>query len=459
MARQTKKLWWLLAGVGIGLALPALLLLLGVLRVAPSTSSAPAETPASTDAATDDADAPSAKSEAALLLNVIDAFGNPAPNVHVTLTGDALDAPQTHRTDDQGSLDIEALTPGTYRIAAQRGEPEIYELAPLHLSAGDERELEARLATRIQNGLHLAVQVTGQGTHALSGARVRITGDSGEIFAEATTEANGAAQFSQLPLAFYAEASAPGFAPLVRPFRGRAGRAAEMTLHLTRADKALTGRVVDHLGRPIDGATVWARGNIRGTRHQLDTTTDTDGAFHIPDAADVRYQLSVEIEGVIRSRLSDAPTNTDITLMVAPGTAPSAPLPAPLPEIPGEGRGDNLGVVTAAADGPPVLAYTQGDTAPASSGAAPIPVGRGGLPITFSGAAGHVVVNSVEPGSGVAAAGLKVRARLLRIDGVNVQSVAQARTALLGRIGSVVMLDVLQDGEPLSLVVQRVSVP
>ena len=49
-------------------------------------------------------------------------------------------------------------------------------------------------------------------------------------------------------------------------------------------------------------------------------------------------------------------------------------------------------------------------------------------------------------------------AKLLRVDGVPVANPAQARAAVNGRIGSVVMLDVIQDGEPLSVVVQRVRI-
>ena len=87
------------------------------------------------------------------------------------------------------------------------------------------------------------------------------------------------------------------------------------------------------------------------------------------------------------------------------------------------------------------------------------PSGPGGLPISFgTGAAGAVIVKSVQPGSQVAAAGLMAGDRLVAVDGAPVKSVAQAKAAIAGRMGTVVMIEVVHQGEHLNVVVQRVRV-
>jgi S1-C subfamily serine protease len=86
------------------------------------------------------------------------------------------------------------------------------------------------------------------------------------------------------------------------------------------------------------------------------------------------------------------------------------------------------------------------------------PSGKGGLPIKIGGGPGKVIVKSVQPGSRVAQAGLSVGDRIVSVDGVAVTSPAQARNAIAGPIGSVVMIEVVDKGERVNVVVQRVRV-
>ena len=90
------------------------------------------------------------------------------------------------------------------------------------------------------------------------------------------------------------------------------------------------------------------------------------------------------------------------------------------------------------------------------------PPGKGGLPIELAGGKGGVTVTSVAPNSRVGIAGLTRGSRIIAVDGKKVTSPAQAKSALSGPIGSVILLEVSDtaDGEEsFTIVVQREKVP
>ncbi len=69
-----------------------------------------------------------------------------------------------------------------------------------------------------------------------------------------------------------------------------------------------------------------------------------------------------------------------------------------------------------------------------------------------------MTVRSVQPGSLVAGAGLSPGDRILTVDGVKVKGPGHARQAINGKIGTVVIMEVLHKGAHLSIVVQRVRI-
>jgi C-terminal processing protease CtpA/Prc len=83
------------------------------------------------------------------------------------------------------------------------------------------------------------------------------------------------------------------------------------------------------------------------------------------------------------------------------------------------------------------------------------PSGKGGLPISVGGGPGRVVVTGVTPGTSVAVAGLSNGDRIVEIDGKRIKGPDDARKAISGLIGSVVMLKVESEGEIFTIVVQR----
>jgi len=159
----------------------------------------------------------------------------------------------------------------------------------------------------------------------------------------------------------------------------------------------------------------------------------------------------------------------EIKLVSADGTGAPPPGPAPefvTPEMleatripaPADHAGaDNLGVIAITETLDPGTRSTEYGLVDQLPVTGPVP-GRGGLPVEIGGGPGKVVIKSVAAGSQVAAAGLRAGDRLVAIDGRKVETPAQARDAIGGAIGSVVMLEVRSDGESLNIVVQRVRV-
>ena len=71
---------------------------------------------------------------------------------------------------------------------------------------------------------------------------------------------------------------------------------------------------------------------------------------------------------------------------------------------------------------------------------------------------GKVFVKSVQPGTLVAGSGLAAGDRIIAVDNVKVTGPAHAQKAIAGKIGSVMVIDVMHGGEHLSIVIQRVRV-
>jgi membrane-associated protease RseP (regulator of RpoE activity) len=183
--------------------------------------------------------------------------------------------------------------------------------------------------------------------------------------------------------------------------------------------------------------------------------------------------VTAEAGGGLKAQVGSASWEREITLVLGAPIATQGPdVPLREPELTGAGSGfvaDRLPMPGGDSGEPSgFIAISRGTEEGATVGTeyGPAdmltvtgpPSGKGGLPITVGGGNGSVVVKSVQPGSLVAGAGLRAGDRILTIDGAPVKSPAQARQAIEGRIGTVVMLEVFHDGEVVNVVVQRVRV-
>ncbi|MBN2528528.1 MAG: PDZ domain-containing protein [Deltaproteobacteria bacterium] len=355
----------------------------------------------------------------------------------------------------------------------------------------------------MRKGATLSLRVVTRENQPISEATVTAYDMEGQILKSAQSESNGYVELAGLPEEFRVEAVARQYIPGVRKIFGPPGETVDTFIRLDDANLVLRGRVVNSYGTGVAGVAVEAELAQKGAIQVLTGESDSDGSFALEGASDATYTVRARIDGEVRATAETATANSSINMVVnddnpteesgvtaiSPVSSPplrhrastTAPSPIPTPSVEKFGSGDSLGVITSglgqisfpkppassSSDFPGTTAEAPNDgeyVAGSSQGAfgnvddlvvTGPPTGIGTVPVVLKMKNKHVVVANVQQGSLVAAAGLKSGAILLTIDGREITSVAMARRALQGTIGSVVMIEVTQDDEPLSVVVQR----
>ncbi|MBN2716935.1 MAG: carboxypeptidase regulatory-like domain-containing protein [Deltaproteobacteria bacterium] len=408
------------------------------------------------------------------------------------------------KTDSTGAFALDAVPPGkisftvSHDYYVQFRNPTVEVLPGQSLSG---------IPILMKPGATLSLRVVSEANQPVSAADVTVYDLDGQILKTAETESNGYVTLQGLPEAFRIEASAPMYIPGARKMFGPSGKELNATLRLADANEVLRGRVVNKLGTGIAGVFIEAELLDTGLVQVLTGVTDTDGTFALDGAGTGTYMVRARMDGEIRATAANVTARKPANIMIekesddldsgvtslSPVT-PSGPRPMPripVPSVEKFGSGDSLGVtagggsgiiastptspastipratlpsLSEAGNGPALSEPADGYTTGSSYGAygdvddlvvTGPPAGIGIVPITLKQKNKHVVVAGVQPGSMVAAAGLQSGAKVLTIDGKSIAGVAMARRALQGSIGSVVMIEVEQDGEPFSVVVQR----
>jgi protocatechuate 3,4-dioxygenase beta subunit len=191
----------------------------------------------------------------AFAVHVVDPDDRPAAGARVAVAGAALWPPRVAATNDAGDVRIGGLLAGTYALRATRESM----ASPIELGVGLARGEEKPVTLKLGHGHFVAVRVTdGEGDDAepIAGARLTLAeGGLSPFPLEATSDAKGRATLGPV---------AAGGATLSGRAEGFVSHAAvsvpdpppaETRLVLVRAG-ALTGRVVDGRGYPVDGATI-----------------------------------------------------------------------------------------------------------------------------------------------------------------------------------------------------------
>lgn len=254
-----------------------------------------------------------------LEVRVRDVADKPAAAARVLLAGATLWPPRSAETDGNGGVRIGSLAAGTYELRATKGDA----ASPIELGVVLGRGEKKAIDLRLVRGRFLGVRVTdgnADGADAIAGARVTLAeGEISPFPIEATTDASGRARLGPF---------APGTATLAARADGFVARSAlivgdpspgETRIALVRAG-ALSGRVLDVRGRPVDGATLEIVG------------TDPTGGPIVDDPRRARFQAAHFAAMLPGS----APLVSAGELGVVPGPVPSIPRAiASFPTAPG----------------------------------------------------------------------------------------------------------------------------
>jgi hypothetical protein len=394
-------------------------------------------------------------------------------------------------TDENGRFTVDGLPAGRVVLSAAHPEYVTSTAASLSLAPGGETP---DVEIIVQPGTIVAVRTLNEAGYPIRDARVSVYDDNEEILAEASTGTDGFAEIKGLPGRFRVVASSDGAVSAAASIQGRQGERLELAMTLPKADKMLRGRVTDERGYGVSNAAITARALGRNLMQVILGNTAGDGSFALEGAGQGGYHITAEVGGAIRAQVIGATAAEEVKLVLGPPIARSAteggdtviePQPTE-PQIvePGSFEGEQYGGAeniddTSGGDSLGVVAITRtegdgaGDSLGTTSGTSystefgrtdqlsvtGSPSGPGGLPISLgTGPSGGVIVKSVQPGSQVAGAGLAAGDRVVAVDGAPVKSVAQAKAAIQGRLGTVVMIEVVHQGEHLNVVVQRVRV-
>lgn len=371
-------------------------------------------------------------------------------------------APERGLTDAEGRFELSM--PRAARASLRARHPEYVVMRPTQISATDGIDLEPVTITMYQ-GLNVHVKASDEDDRPIPEAQVSAYGPDDVLLATKSTAPDGTVSLTGLPPNVRIEAEAPGRVPAFSSVFGRLGRMVETGIVLARADQVLKGRVLDSEGNPVSGASVTARSNQKGTLHVLVGVTDRSGAFSLPEAGSGYYRVVADAGEEGRAHMAAAKHSSDATLVLEK-------LPQPSASNTTWGTVDDLGVTDNRAKAPerptaesPPGDYTENSFTTQYGSADQLvvtgpPPGRGGLPIELGPAKKKrgARVTGIRPGSQIAAAGLGVGDVIVSVDGKKVSGPAQARQAIEGAIGSVVMLEVESEGETFTVVVQRVRV-
>ncbi len=191
----------------------------------------------------------------AIVVRVVDVAGAAVVGAEVAIAGATLWPARVAETDKTGSLRVGSLGAGSYALRATRGE----QVSPTELGVLLARGEEKTITLTIAPGRLVAVRVMdGDGDDAspIAGARLSLVeGGLSPFPLEGKSGRDGRARLGPI---------APGTATLAARADGFVPRGAisvpealgkELVVSLVRAG-ALTGRVVDTRGFPIDGATI-----------------------------------------------------------------------------------------------------------------------------------------------------------------------------------------------------------
>ncbi|MCU0661675.1 MAG: carboxypeptidase regulatory-like domain-containing protein [Myxococcota bacterium] len=380
--------------------------------------------------------------------------------------------------DDQGRFSLSGLPSGKLLLRARHSQKVMATPVFVSLGPGQSRD---DLVLRMRPGCTAQVRVVDERGFPLSNAELSAYDETDTLLDRVTVAKDGYAQLSGLPTSFRLEATVEGRVPRVAQAVTYFGGRVELEMSLPPANAELRGRVVDRYGMGIPDAEITARAATRGLAHVLVGRTGPDGTFVLPGAGTGAYHLtadagtresaqvpSVTSQEVVKLVIdtstfdtSPAMARTDTSLAMPSPTYEPIVEPTPLREpvdfndpVGSAGRPSTMGGAMGGGATPGITTSTSADELPVTGP----PAGRGSLPISLKGKGAKVVITSVEPGSHAAAAGLAKGQRLNAIDGKPIRGVAQAKEALGGIIGSVVVLEVEDEEGPFNVVVQRVRV-
>jgi large repetitive protein len=394
-------------------------------------------------------------------------------------------------TDANGRFAVDGLPAGRVVLTASHPEYVTSTAAAMSLSPGAPiPDVEIVM----QPGTAISVRTLGTAGYPIRGAEVTVYDASEELLGEATTGTDGFAELKGLPGRFRVVASADGAVPAAATVQGRQGERLQIAMTLPAADQILRGRVVDERGYGVPETAITARALGRNLAQVILGNTAADGTFALEGAGAGSYHVTAEVGGAIRAQVVGATSAAEITLVLGQPIArvttigndtiiePQAGGPQLVEPGAGSPFGEGEGETAAAEDGSGdslgVVAITQREESPDAPGGGtagssysaeygqtdrltvtgPSASGPGGLPIAVSNGKGGVFVRAVQPGSEVAGAGLVAGDRIIAVDGAPVKNAQQAKAAIAGRVGTVVMLEVVHEGERLNVVVQRVRV-
>jgi hypothetical protein len=197
--------------------------------------------------------------------------------------------PRAATTDANGVFVFSSLPVRSFRLEAQAGD--LY-AGPVETRLGPQPEpivLRARRASRLE----VEVRAAGKGT-PVAGARVELRST---LVWRAESDANGLAVLTGVgPGARPLRVEAPGFAPAAELVPTEPGAAVQRVQVRLSAGAAVSGRVLDPGGRPVEGARVWPRSSSQPfpvIDPAFDAvTTDGAGRFVIAALAPGSYQLA-----------------------------------------------------------------------------------------------------------------------------------------------------------------------
>ena len=383
-------------------------------------------------------------------------------------------------TNDNGEYLLDGLPSGELSLGAVHDRFVTFRRPSVVLSSGQKLE---GIPIIMKRGVTLVLRAVSKEGHPVENAVITVFDMDGGVLKNATAKQDGYVTIDGLPGEFKLEVTAEGFVSVVRRILGAPGQTSDITVTLPDTDKRLKGVVANRQGRGLAGIRVEAVLESKGLSQVLNSITGNDGSFLIEGAADGVYQLKALVDGETRAQVSDVRPGRDVHLVIKGdignmsfngvsniASLPSPQLPKPkgfeissfLPKAKSADSSLNAPVsLVEPGEGGAGQRYTTGTNSSSSYGETDQLVvtstnyGPGNIPIRLGMKRGKVVITKVEAGSQVAVTGLRKGAVLLKIDGNSIRSVRAAKRYLTGRAGSVVMIEVLQDGEPLSVVVQR----
>ncbi len=375
-----------------------------------------------------------------------------------------------HPTDEYGRFALDGLSTGRVTLTASHTEYVMARPAVLTLESG---KTIVDALVYMKKGQEILLRVVDKDGFPIPEAEVAVFDFDSQLIQSGTTAPDGYAELKGLPRSVRIEVSREGYVSRFTQHHGKTGEAVDLVVKLPPADRHLRGRVKDSRGFGVGGVAIVARAKGKGLLQVLTGVTEGDGIFDIAGAGDGIYHVTADGADKGGAQVLDADHRSEIKMSLDLSKRSSGPiLPAsPSAFSPAVSGGmasspDNLGVVGEAFGNPspsdlgagtdeaePSI-HTQFGMADDLPVTGP-PSGKGGLPITLSGGAGKVTVTRVAPGSRIEAAGLTKGCRIISVDGNPVNGPADARRALEGAIGSVVMLEVMENDETFTIVVQR----